>query len=95
MYYLSKRNYAKANLVQNKKINNFEFKILIANDKSEFIAVVESNQTLDENVKNRELKSLKSINDNYEKTILSLDSIFDNVSNEGIKCKNIISFLLE
>ncbi len=50
---------------------------------------------LEENVRNREFASLKSINDNYEKTILTLDRVYNETSEEGIKCKNIIDFLLE
>ena len=52
-------------------------------------------QTLsDEQVKNRELRSLESITDNYEKIILSMDKSINNDYN-GIKVKNIINWLLE
>lgn len=52
-------------------------------------------QTLsDEQVKNRELRSLESIYDNYEKIILSMDKSINNDFN-GIKVKNIINWLLE
>lgn len=52
-------------------------------------------QTLsDEQVKNRELRSLESISDNYEKIILSMDKSINNDFN-GIKVKNIINWLLE
>ena len=50
---------------------------------------------LDESVRERELKPLKNINDNYEKTVLTLDKIYNNTSEEGIKIKNVIDFLLE
>lgn len=50
---------------------------------------------LEENVRNREFTPLKSINDNYEKTILTLDRVYNETSEEGIKCRNIIDFLLE
>lgn len=50
---------------------------------------------LEENVRNRELAPLKNINDNYEKTILTLDRVYNETSEDGIKCKNIINFLLE
>jgi len=49
---------------------------------------------MDENVKTREITSLKKIPDNYEKTILSMDKNYIN-NNEGINFKNIIDFLLE
>lgn len=50
---------------------------------------------LEENVRDREFAPLKSINDNYEKTILTLDRVYNETSKEGIKCINIIDFLLE
>lgn len=50
---------------------------------------------LEENVRNREFAPLKSINDNYEKTILTLDRVYSETSEDGIKCRNIIDFLLE
>ena len=48
----------------------------------------------EESVRKRELRSLESIQDNYEKTILTMDK---NISKDynGIKVKNIIDFLLE
>lgn len=50
---------------------------------------------LDENVKNRELNSLRNINDNFEKTILTMDKVYNKTTEDGIKCKNLIEFLLE
>ena len=50
---------------------------------------------LDENVKNRELGVLKSINDNYEKVLITMDKIYNNTSDDGIKIKYLIDFLLE
>lgn len=50
---------------------------------------------LDDNVKNRELGVLKNINDNYEKTVITMDKIYNNTSEEGIKIKYLIDFLLE
>jgi len=47
-----------------------------------------------ERIRERELDPLRSINDNYEKVILSMDKSFVN-SYEGIKIKNIVDFLLE
>lgn len=48
----------------------------------------------EDSVRERELRSLESIQDNYEKTILTMDK---NISKDynGIKVKNIIEFLLE
>lgn len=50
---------------------------------------------LEEDVRNREFAPLKNIHDNYEKTILTLDRVYNETSEEGIKCRNIIDFLLE
>lgn len=50
---------------------------------------------LDETVRNRELASLNRINDNYEKTILTMDKLYNNTSEEGIKIRYLIDFLLE
>lgn len=50
---------------------------------------------MDENVKNCELNSLKNINDNYEKTVLTMDKLYNNTSEDGIKIKYLIDFLLE
>ena len=50
---------------------------------------------LDESVRNRELKPLKDINDNYEKTIITMDKLYANTSENGIKIKYLIDFLME
>lgn len=49
---------------------------------------------LPEDVKNRELRSLNSLKDNYEKIIISLDKIRQN-SYDGIRSQYLIDFLLE
>lgn len=52
-------------------------------------------QTLVNNeVKNRELRSLESINDNYEKVILTMDKPLNNDYN-GIKVYNLVEWLLD
>ncbi len=50
---------------------------------------------LDDNVKKRELGVLKNIKDNYEKTVITMDRLYNNTSEEGIKIKYLIDFLLE
>lgn len=50
---------------------------------------------LDDNVKKREFEVLKNIKDNYEKTIITMDKVYNNTSEEGIKIKYLINFLLE
>ena len=47
-----------------------------------------------ERTRERELDPLRSINDNYEKVVLSMDRSFVN-SYEGIKIKNVVDFLLD
>ena len=49
---------------------------------------------LNDDVKNREIRSLESISDNYEKTILTMDKTINKDYN-GIRVKNIIDFLLQ
>lgn len=50
---------------------------------------------LDENVKNRELRPLRNINDNFEKTIITLDKTYNSTFEDGIKIKELKEFLLE
>lgn len=50
---------------------------------------------LDENVKNRELSSLRNINDNFEKTVITMDKVYNTTFEDGIKVKNLIEFLLD
>lgn len=49
---------------------------------------------LEENVKQRELDSLRQINDNYEKIVLTMDKLYNNTSEDGIKIKYLIDWLL-
>lgn len=75
------------------KINNFEVDFVAVNTKETiYIQVTES--MLSKNVRERELKPLQQINDNYEKIILSMDNDISQTY-DGIKVKNIIDFLLE
>ena len=53
-----------------------------------------SRSIVDDTVRERELRSLESISDNYEKSILTMDRTINNDFN-GIKIINIIDFLLE
>ena len=61
-------------------------------DEKIYIQVTES--LLDNSVKERELRPLKAISDNYEKIVLSMDKNYIK-SDEGIKLLNIIDFLLD
>ena len=66
----------------------------IATKSDEKIYYQVSATILDEKTRERELRSLESISDNYPKYILTMDqTIFNDFS--GIKVKNIIDFLLE
>lgn len=57
-----------------------------------YIQVTQS--IMDDNVRNREIRALAAIDDNYPKMILSMDHHFF-VDYEGIQFKNIIEYLLE
>ena len=75
------------------KINNLEVDfIAIKQDDKIYIQVCET--LLGEKTRDRELKPLKSIDDNYEKIILTMDKDFI-TSYDGIRVKNIIDWLLE
>jgi predicted AAA+ superfamily ATPase len=50
-------------------------------------------QLKDENVIEREYRSLRLVNDNFPKYVLSMDSGFE-TSKEGIRWMNIVDFLL-
>lgn len=66
--------------------------IAVKADDKLYVQVTES--MTNENVRQRELNSLRKINDNYEKIVLSLDTGMDS-SYEGIKSINVIEWLLE
>ena len=53
-----------------------------------------SQSLVNEDVRNREISSLESIEDNYEKIILTMDKSINNDYN-GIKVVNIIDWLLK
>ena len=75
------------------KMNDYEVDF-VAESPNE-IKYYQVTQTLiNEEVKNRELRSLENIEDNYEKIILTMDKSINNDYN-GIKIINIIDFLLE
>jgi len=62
-------------------------------DEKKYIQVCETLK--DETTRQRELNSLKSIKDNYEKIVLTMDNIFTGMDDEGIKIINIIDWLLK
>jgi hypothetical protein len=66
----------------------------VATKTNETIYYQVSATILDEKTRDRKLKSLKAIQDNYPKYVLTMDeTIFNDY--EGIKVKNIIDFLVE
>ncbi|MDO5852109.1 MAG: ATP-binding protein [Methanobacteriaceae archaeon] len=71
--------------------NEVDF-VAIKKDKIKYYQVTLT--IMDKNVKERELKPLKAISDNYEKILLSMDKTFITDYN-GIIYQNIIDFLLE
>lgn len=74
----------------------------IGNNEVDFIATTPNEkiyiqvcETLSsEEIRNRELKPLQNIKDNYEKIILTRDNIFVGIDENGIKILNIIDWLL-
>ena len=75
------------------KTNDYEVDFVAENPNE--IKYYQVTQTLaTEEVKMRELRSLENIEDNYEKTILTMDRPISNDYN-GIKVVNIIDWLLE
>ena len=75
------------------KTNDYEVNF-VAESPNE-IKYYQVTQTLmNEEVRNRELRSLENIEDNYEKIILTMDKSINRDYN-GIKVVNIIDWLLE
>lgn len=74
------------------KIDNQEVDFIASNAENKIYVQVTESMT-NEDVRVRELAPLRKINDNYEKTVLSLDTGLDS-SYEGIKSVNIIEWLL-
>lgn len=79
--------------VQIGKIGELEIDFVASNPK-EKIYIQVSQSIMDKKTLNRELRSLQSIPDNYEKIIISMDKNYA-LSIEGIKIKNAIQWLLE
>ena len=72
-----------------------EFEVdFVAENPNEIIYYQVTRTLNNEEVKTRELRSLESINDNYEKVILTMDKTINNDFN-GIKVKNIITWLID
>jgi hypothetical protein len=62
-------------------------------NEKKYIQVTET--LVEEKTRIRELQSLKSIDDNYEKIVLTTDNLFTGTDDEGIKIINLIDWLLE
>ena len=80
------------------KIEEYEVDFVAINNEGRlYVQVTDTLKRIDENdtkILDRELRSLKKINDNYEKIILTSDKI--PVFNEdGIKIKNVLEWLLD
>ena len=80
------------------KIDEYEVNFVAINkDGKIYIQVAETLRGIDENDKkilDRELRSLKKINDNYEKIILTSDKI-PLANEDGIKIRNVLEWLLD
>ena len=75
------------------KINDKEIDFVATkfNDKL-YVQVTDS--LMEDSTRAREFASLKAINDNFEKIILTLDNVFVDTNDEGIKVLNLIDWLL-
>ena len=49
----------------------------------------------EEATRNRELRPLQSIKDSFEKIVLTLDSLYAGITDDGIKIVNLIDWLEE
>ena len=67
--------------------------IATKSNEKKYIQVTET--LMGEKTRIRELQSLKSIDDNYEKIVLTTDNLFTGTDDEGIKIINLIDWLLE
>ena len=74
------------------KANDYEVDFVAENPND--IKYYQVTQSLNDEIKMREIRSLESINDNYEKIILTMDKSINNDYN-GIKVLNIIDWLLK
>ena len=75
------------------KYENLEVDFVAINqDGNKYYQVAES--ILGESTKEKELRPLEIVRDNYEKTILTMDKIYPS-NKDGIKIMNVIDFLLE
>lgn len=73
---------------------NYEYEVdFVAENPNEIIYLQVSLSITDEKVKDREIRSLENIKDNYEKIILTMDKTINQDFN-GIKVTNIIDWLL-
>lgn len=74
------------------KANDYEVDFVAENPND--IKYYQVTQSLNDEIKMREIRSLESISDNYEKIILTMDKSINNDYN-GIKVLNIIDWLLK
>ena len=72
--------------------SEIDFVVTNSNDKKYYQVTY---TMLDEDVKKREITPLKNIKDNYEKIVLTMDRLYSNTTEDGIKIKYLIDFLLE
>lgn len=80
------------------KIDEYEVDFVAINNEGRlYVQVTDTLKGLDENdtrILDRELRSLKKINDNYEKIILTSDKI-PLANEDGIKIRNVLEWLLD
>ena len=75
------------------KIDNREIDFIVTTStEKKYIQVCETLNS--QEIRNREIKSLEKIKDNYEKIVLTTDNIFTSTDFNGIKILNLIDWLL-
>ena len=72
----------------------YEVDFVAINAKQEVSYYQVALSTLDENVLSRELRSLQTINDNFPKTLITMDEINREANYEGIQKVNLLDWLL-
>ena len=75
------------------KINNNEVDF-VATKFNEKLYIQVTDSLLENSTRIREFASLKAINDNFEKIILTLDNLFVGTNDDGIKVLNLIDWLV-
>ncbi|MFT4245020.1 MAG: ATP-binding protein [Micrococcaceae bacterium] len=75
-------------------IDKYEVDFVIVTDKGSYEYYQVSESVLDPKTRDRELKPLRKITDNFPKYLLTMDKLFPDDNYEGIQKKNILDWLI-